>query len=107
MSSRTSYRDELDLPEGLDLHSLPRSYATHLIDDGWDPMFVQRMGHEHASTTIDLHQPSGIASGVRPSAGRLIRVRREVGATALARSGWTSRAGQGDPHPEKVSSWRF
>ena len=37
---------------GLDLHSLRRSYATHLIEDGWDPMFVQhQMGHEHASTT--------------------------------------------------------
>lgn len=46
------YCDELDLPEGLDLHSLRRSYATHLIEDGWDPMFVQhQMGHEHASTT--------------------------------------------------------
>lgn len=26
--------------------------ATHLIEDGWDPLFVQQqMGHEHASTT--------------------------------------------------------
>lgn len=46
------YCDELGLSEGLDLHSLRRSYATHLIEDGWDPMFVQQqMGHEHASTT--------------------------------------------------------
>ncbi|MBT2225170.1 tyrosine-type recombinase/integrase [Nonomuraea sp. NEAU-A123] len=28
------------------------SYVTHLIDDGWDPRFVQeQVGHEHASTT--------------------------------------------------------
>lgn len=28
------------------------SYATHLIEDGWDAKFVQdQMGHEHASTT--------------------------------------------------------
>ncbi|WP_106847993.1 site-specific integrase [Blastococcus sp. Marseille-P5729] len=46
------YCDELGFPDGLDLHSLRRSYATHLLEDGWDPVFVQRqMGHEHASTT--------------------------------------------------------
>jgi site-specific recombinase XerD len=36
----------------LDFHSLRRSYVTHLIEDGWDPFFVQQqVGHEHASTT--------------------------------------------------------
>ena len=36
----------------LDFHSLRRSYVTHLIEDGWDPKFVQQqVGHEHASTT--------------------------------------------------------
>ena len=36
----------------IDLHSLRRSYATHLIEDGWDAKFVQdQMGHDHASTT--------------------------------------------------------
>jgi integrase/recombinase XerD len=44
------YCNDLGLSAGLDLHSLRRSYATHLIEDGWDPMFVQ-LGHEHASTT--------------------------------------------------------
>ena len=44
------YYDNLELSAGLDLYSLRRSYATHLIEDGWDPMFVQhQMGHEHAS----------------------------------------------------------
>ncbi len=46
------YCYDLELSAGLDLHSLRRSYATHLIEDGWDPMFVQhQMGHEYASTT--------------------------------------------------------
>ena len=37
---------------GLDFHSLRRSYVTHLIEAGWDPLFVQhQVGHEHASTT--------------------------------------------------------
>lgn len=36
----------------MDLHSFRRSYATHLLEDGWDALFVQsQMGHEHASTT--------------------------------------------------------
>lgn len=47
-----AYRDALDLDPALDFHSLRRSYVTHLIEDGWDPRFVQeQVGHEHASTT--------------------------------------------------------
>jgi integrase/recombinase XerC len=47
-----TYRKELGLHDGLDFHSLRRSYVTHLIEDGWDPRFVQeQVGHEHASTT--------------------------------------------------------
>lgn len=46
------YRDALGLDRRLDFHSLRRSYVTHLIEDGWDPRFVQdQVGHEHASTT--------------------------------------------------------
>ncbi len=42
----------LGLAAGLDFHSLRRSYVTHLIEDGWDALFVQeQVGHEHASTT--------------------------------------------------------
>ena len=45
-------RRELGLDEGVDFHSLRRSYVTHLIEDGWDPFFVQcQAGHESASTT--------------------------------------------------------
>jgi site-specific recombinase XerD len=35
------YRDALGLDAGLDFHSLRRSYVTHLIEAGWDPLFVQ------------------------------------------------------------------
>lgn len=47
-----AYRAALNLPTELDFHSLRRSYITHLIEDGWDALFVQQQaGHEHASTT--------------------------------------------------------
>lgn len=47
-----AYRNALGLDPALDLHSLRRSYVTHLIEDGMDPRFVQeQVGHEHASTT--------------------------------------------------------
>ena len=46
------YREDLHLSPGLDFHSLRRSYVTHLIEDGFDALFVQRqVGHEYASTT--------------------------------------------------------
>lgn len=48
----TAYRDALGMDPALDFHSLRRSYVTHLIEDGWDPRFVQeQVGHNHASTT--------------------------------------------------------
>jgi len=47
-----AYRDALGLDPALDVHSLRRSYVTHLIEDGYDALFVQQqVGHEHASTT--------------------------------------------------------
>jgi site-specific recombinase XerD len=39
------------LPSGLTLHCLRHSYVTHLIEDGFDALFVQQQaGHEYAST---------------------------------------------------------
>ncbi|HEX4218436.1 MAG TPA: site-specific integrase [Acidimicrobiales bacterium] len=40
------------LPAGLSPHCLRHSYVTHLIEDGFDALFVQQqVGHSHASTT--------------------------------------------------------
>lgn len=48
----SAYRDALGMDPALDFHSFRRSYVTHLIEDGWDPRFVQdQVGHDHASTT--------------------------------------------------------
>jgi integrase/recombinase XerC len=40
-SRLAAYRDELGLDTALDFHSLRRSYVTHLIESGMDPLFVQ------------------------------------------------------------------
>jgi integrase/recombinase XerC len=46
------YRDELGLPRELSPHALRHSYVTHLIEDGFDELFVQmQVGHRYASTT--------------------------------------------------------
>ena len=46
------YRNELGLPEELGPHCLRHSYVTHLIEDGYDAMFVQhQVGHLWGSTT--------------------------------------------------------
>ena len=46
------YRDELGLPKELTPHALRHSYVTHLIEDGFDELFVRmQVGHRFASTT--------------------------------------------------------
>jgi site-specific recombinase XerD len=45
-------RGALGLPDGLDFHSLRRSYVTHLTEDGADRRFIQQqVGHECDSST--------------------------------------------------------
>ena len=45
----------------MSLHSLRHSYITHLIEDGYDPLFVQQqVGHCYASTTA-LYTSNGSA----------------------------------------------
>jgi len=45
-------RDAVGPPKELGLHCLRHSYITHLIEDGYDPAFVQtQAGHAYASVT--------------------------------------------------------
>lgn len=45
-------RERAGLPEELTLHALRHSYVTHLIEAGYDPLFVQQqVGHTYSSTT--------------------------------------------------------
>lgn len=46
------YRDELGMAAELSPHALRHSYVTHLIEDGFDELFVRmQVGHRFASTT--------------------------------------------------------
>ncbi len=46
------YREDASLPEELHPHCLRHAYVTHLIEDGYDPLFVQQqVGHTWGSTT--------------------------------------------------------
>ena len=46
------WRDDLGLDPLLHPHCLRHSYVTHLIEDGFDPLFVQQqVGHRWGSTT--------------------------------------------------------
>ena len=80
-----AYRQALGFDDGLDFHSFRRSHVAHLIEDGWDPRFVQeQVGHEHASTTsiytcvssdfrtrtLRRHLDATIAAALRSQDGR-------------------------------------
>jgi site-specific recombinase XerD len=46
------WREAVGLPGEIGMHCLRHSYVTHLIEDGYDPLFVQQqVGHSYASTT--------------------------------------------------------
>lgn len=45
-------REAAGLPSELSAHALRHSYVTHLIEDGWDELFVRmQVGHRYGSTT--------------------------------------------------------
>ena len=84
-------RTSLGLGPGVDFHSLRRSYVTHLIEAGWDPLFVQLLlsppegvhdvQHE-ARPCRDLRGGDGY---LRPSITRMIRRSDACAAGADAR----------------------
>ena len=64
------YCQDLELSDGLDLHSLRRSYATHLIEDGWDAKFVQVLSSpQRVSTTCNTRRR---AADLRGGGGYLL-----------------------------------
>ena len=59
---------DAELEDVLTMHSLRRSYVTHLIEEGFDARFVQeQVGHEYASTTV-LY--TGVSSDYRTASLR-------------------------------------
>lgn len=66
------YCRDLELPDGLDLHSLRRSYATHLIEDGWDAKFVQVLSSPHRGVH-DVQHARGVGGDLRGGGGYLQR----------------------------------
>lgn len=51
-ASFSAARERAGLPGELSLHALRHSYVTHLIEAGYDPLFVQHQeGHVNMSTT--------------------------------------------------------
>jgi len=55
-----AYRDALKMPAELVPHCLRHSHVTHQIEDGIDPVFVQRqVGHRYQSTTAIYSGVSG------------------------------------------------
>ena len=89
-----AYRTALGLDAVLDLHSLRRSYVTHLIEDGFDARFVQeQVGHEHASTTSIY---TCVSSDYRTRTLRRVldgTVQTALGAGSVPAQGTAGRAG--------------
>jgi site-specific recombinase XerD len=68
------YRDELGMDPVLTPHSLRHSYITHLLEDGWDQLFVQQqVGHRWGSSTAGYtkvgsdYMQAALARALRPA----------------------------------------
>jgi integrase/recombinase XerD len=60
-------RDRLQLNRNISAHTLRHCFATHALEDGVDPVFIQQMlGHKHLETTlVYLHMTSKSFMGIR------------------------------------------
>jgi integrase/recombinase XerC len=79
-------RDALGLAGELTVHSLRHSYVTHLIEDGFDELFVRmQVGHRFASTTALYTGVSGaykndaMRAALRTQLDGTLRLGREGG----------------------------
>jgi site-specific recombinase XerD len=75
------------LDRSLTPHSLRHSYVTHLIEDGFDGLFVQQqVGHEHASTT-SIYTSVSSDYKTRVLRDALDRVIGQAGQTGIGQGG--------------------
>lgn len=60
-------RDKLKLNYNISAHTLRHCFATHALEDGVDPVFIQQMlGHKHLQTTLTyLHMTSKSLMGIK------------------------------------------
>lgn len=60
-------RSCLDLSQNISAHMLRHGFATHSLENGVDPIFIQQMlGHKHLQTTLSyLHMTSKSLMGVK------------------------------------------
>jgi len=76
------YRDQLGLPAELHPHCLRHSDVTHVVEDGFDPLFVQQqVGHAWGATTA-LH--TGVSGDVKNQALRAALDRQAAAGVANA-----------------------
>ncbi len=60
-------RNRLSLSQRISAHTLRHCFATHALEDGVDPVFIQQMlGHKHLNTTVAyLHMTAKSLMGVK------------------------------------------
>jgi len=60
-------RNRLQLDQSISAHTLRHCFATHALEDGVDPVFIQQMlGHKHIQTTTTyLHMTSKSVMGIK------------------------------------------
>jgi len=60
-------RNRLKLDPNISAHTLRHCFATHALEDGVDPVFIQQMlGHKHLQTTLTyLHMTSKSLMGIK------------------------------------------
>jgi site-specific recombinase XerD len=60
-------RDRLQLDPNVSAHTLRRCFATHSLEDGVDPVFIQQMlGHKRLQTTLRyLYMTSKSLMGIK------------------------------------------